>query len=76
VVISGRVGTETGKLDATVIGKTLHRAEHLESLSKNAKQSNILIDKTTLVGLKESGLQTKVISSSLTNQQKLKPLSC
>jgi len=62
VVISGRVGTETGKLDATVIGKTLNRAEHLESLSKNARQSNILIDKTTLAGLEESGLRAKVIS--------------
>jgi class 3 adenylate cyclase len=46
-VISGRVGTETGKLDATVLGKVLHKAENLEALSRHAKFSQILIDDPT-----------------------------
>ncbi len=46
-VISGRVGTEKGKLDATIVGLPLKHAEKLESLSKFAKVSPILIDEET-----------------------------
>lgn len=46
-IISGRVGTAEGKLDATVIGSNLTYAMELESLSKFARKTPILIDKNT-----------------------------
>lgn len=60
IVISGRVGTETGKLDATVLGKTLREAEDLESLTKHAEHSNILIDGDTLTALELQGKKPEV----------------
>lgn len=48
-VIAGRVGSETGKLDAAVFGKTLHQAESLEARCKQAIKSNILIDCNTFL---------------------------
>ncbi|MGM0600181.1 MAG: adenylate/guanylate cyclase domain-containing protein [Candidatus Rifleibacteriota bacterium] len=52
-VISGRVGTETGKLDATILGRVVYRAERLESLSKDGDTTGIMLDEATLKGLKK-----------------------
>jgi class 3 adenylate cyclase len=59
-VISGRVGTETGKLDATVLGKVLHKAENLEALSRHAKFSQILIDNPTREILEKTAKRVSV----------------
>ncbi len=60
-VISGRVGSETGKLDATVLGKKLHLAESLEAKSKFALESSILIDSQTAGKLVEAGLNSRMV---------------
>lgn len=46
-VICGRVGSESGKLDATIIGTLVNQAARLESLSKHGKKSKIAIDEAT-----------------------------
>lgn len=46
-IISGCVGTEEGKLDATIIGNKLTQAMELEALSKYSKNKPILIDEKT-----------------------------
>lgn len=46
-VICGRVGSESGKLDATIIGALVNQAARLESLSKHGKKSKIAIDEAT-----------------------------
>ena len=48
-VISGSIGSQTGKLDATVIGPPLSLAIEIEGLSKFAKEKPLLIDKNTEV---------------------------
>ncbi|MBU1109119.1 MAG: hypothetical protein KKB51_20750 [Candidatus Riflebacteria bacterium] len=52
-VICGRVGSEHGKLDATVIGKLVGQSSHLESLSKFGCSSKVFIDKPTAEKLSE-----------------------
>lgn len=61
MVIAGRVGSETGKLDATVLGKTLKLAESLEARSKFAVKSNILIDDLTLNALDKNGQRADIL---------------
>ncbi|MEW6710902.1 MAG: adenylate/guanylate cyclase domain-containing protein, partial [Candidatus Riflebacteria bacterium] len=61
MVIAGRVGSETGKLDATVLGKTLKLAESLEARSKFAVKSNILIDDLTLKALRKNGQKAEIL---------------
>ncbi len=46
-VICGRVGSEHGMLDVTVIGSLVNRAAHLESLSRHGLGSKVLVDETT-----------------------------
>lgn len=46
-VISGLVGSSSGKLDATIFGEPLLLAQYLESQSKYALISRILIDQNT-----------------------------
>ena len=46
-VVTGLIGSQKGKLDATVIGRTVQKAEKLESYCKYAKVSKILIDDKT-----------------------------
>lgn len=46
-VICGRVGSEQGMLDATIIGSLVNQSARLESLSKNGRSSKVLIDKAT-----------------------------
>lgn len=52
-LVSGLVGSDSGKLDATVFGMPLVLAQNLESLSKQALHSHILIDAATAKGLKK-----------------------
>ncbi len=61
MVIAGRVGSETGKLDATVLGKTLKLAESLEARSKFAVKSNILIDDLTVKALRKNGQNADIL---------------
>lgn len=44
MVVSGLVGSATGKLDATLLGAVLHRAQSLEAKSKYASNTKILLD--------------------------------
>ncbi|MBU1109117.1 MAG: hypothetical protein KKB51_20740 [Candidatus Riflebacteria bacterium] len=46
-VICGRVGSEHGKLDATVVGSLVSQAAHLEGLSKFGSSSKVFIDQAT-----------------------------
>ncbi len=46
-VISGRVGSEQGMLDATIIGSLVNQAAHLESRSKSGNASHVMIDAAT-----------------------------
>ena len=46
-VICGRVGSEHGKLDATIVGSLVSQAAHLESLSKSGTSSKVFIDHAT-----------------------------
>lgn len=46
-IITGIVGSNTGRLDSTIIGDTVLIAEELESFSKHASKSFILVDKPT-----------------------------
>ncbi len=46
-VICGRIGSEHGMLDVTVIGSLVNRAAHLESLSRHGLGSKVLIDEAT-----------------------------
>jgi len=46
-VISGRVGSEQGMLDATVIGSLVGQAAQLEGRSKTGTASRVMIDATT-----------------------------
>ena len=46
-VISGRVGSEQGMLDATIIGSLVGQAAQLESRSKSGTASRVMIDTTT-----------------------------
>ena len=46
-VISGRVGSEQGMLDATVIGSLVAQAAQLESRSKSGNASRVMIDAAT-----------------------------
>ncbi len=46
-VICGRVGSNEGMLDATIVGSLVSRAAQLESLSKHCNGSRILLDKAT-----------------------------
>ncbi len=46
-VISGRVGSESGKLDATVIGSSVNLASELEALSKKAEYFPLVMDSET-----------------------------
>ncbi len=64
-VISGRVGSETGKLDATVLGKKLHLAESLEAKSKFAIESSILIDSQTAQVISVEGLNARLVPFQL-----------
>lgn len=47
-IVCGRVGSESGKLDATIIGSLVNLAANLESLSKQGKHSRIIIDEETV----------------------------
>ncbi|MEW6708865.1 MAG: adenylate/guanylate cyclase domain-containing protein [Candidatus Riflebacteria bacterium] len=51
-VISGLVGSTEGKLDATIFGQPLVIAQQLESQSKHAKISQILVDYKTSLEIK------------------------
>ena len=44
MVVTGLVGSQTGKLDAALLGNVLNRAQHLEAQSKFAKATKILLD--------------------------------
>lgn len=44
IITTGLVGSSTGKLEVVLIGKTLNEASQLEAKSKNAKNSQILLD--------------------------------
>ncbi len=46
-VICGRVGSEHGKLDATLVGSLVGQAAHLEGLSKSGTSSKVFIDIAT-----------------------------
>jgi len=46
-VVCGRVGSESGKLDATIIGSLVNKAANLESLSKHGRNQKIIIDDAT-----------------------------
>jgi class 3 adenylate cyclase len=46
-IISGLVGSDQGKLDATVFGMPLVCAQNIESLSKHAMRSHILVDEAS-----------------------------
>ncbi len=50
-VISGRVGSEQGMLDATVIGSLVGQAAQLESRSKAGTASRVMIDAATSLDL-------------------------
>ncbi len=50
-VISGRVGSEQGMLDATVIGSLVAQAAQLESRSKSGTASRVMIDAATSIDL-------------------------
>jgi len=43
-VITGLVGSQTGKLDAALLGNVLQKAQKLEAQSKHAVDSKILLD--------------------------------
>lgn len=60
-VITGRVGSETGKLDATVLGQKLKLAEALETKSKYALKSSILIDAQTAQVLLDNGIAAELL---------------
>ena len=60
MVIAGRVGSETGKLDATVLGSTLKLAESLEAKSKFALKTNILIDLATAEALSKNRVRHEI----------------
>ncbi len=47
-VVTGLVGSQTGKLDAALLGKILHKAQILESKSRHATTTKILIDRESL----------------------------
>jgi adenylate cyclase len=59
-IISGRVGTETGKLDATILGQVVYRAEKHEAFSKNTKLTGIMLDEATVIGLKKENNSVKL----------------
>ncbi|MFZ5952900.1 MAG: adenylate/guanylate cyclase domain-containing protein [Candidatus Rifleibacteriota bacterium] len=61
-VISGLVGSSEGKLDATIFGQPLVMAQQLESLSKYAQISQILVDHNTHCEIKEI-FETEVFKS-------------
>ena len=44
-VVTGLVGSQTGKLDAALLGNVLHKAQTLEAKSKHAADTRILIDR-------------------------------
>ncbi|KAF1082893.1 MAG: hypothetical protein GQF41_0660 [Candidatus Rifleibacterium amylolyticum] len=46
-VICGRVGSEQGKLDATLVGSLVGQAAQLESMSKAGASSKVFIDQAT-----------------------------
>ncbi|PKL48701.1 MAG: hypothetical protein CVV42_08645 [Candidatus Riflebacteria bacterium HGW-Riflebacteria-2] len=52
-VICGRVGSEQGKLDATIVGSLVGQAAQLESLSKSGNSSKVFIDQKTAAMLGE-----------------------
>ena len=43
MVVTGLVGSQTGKLDAALLGNVLHRAQALEAKSKHARTTKILL---------------------------------
>lgn len=53
-VICGRVGSEQGKLDATIVGSLAGRAARLESMSKFGSSSKVFIDRTTATMLNKT----------------------
>lgn len=52
-ITTGLVGSKTGKLEAAVMGEPLQRAAHLESLSKLASKTFIIIDSASRSALVE-----------------------
>lgn len=65
-VICGRVGSEHGKLDATVIGSIVNMAANLEAKSKFGQHSKVVIDSETA---KRAGGKFKTIEFSLENDE-------
>ncbi len=61
-VICGRVGSEHGMLDATIIGSLVNRAAHLESLSKQGKSSKVFIDAATSSALPQTYRRSEIKS--------------
>ena len=43
-VVTGLVGSQTGKLEAALLGNVLHQAQQLEAMSKHAKTTKILLE--------------------------------
>ena len=66
-VICGRVGSEHGKLDATIVGSLVNQAAHLESLSKFGSSSRVFIDLATadMLGAKYAFEQRQIDAEAL-----------
>ncbi|MFZ5951237.1 MAG: adenylate/guanylate cyclase domain-containing protein [Candidatus Rifleibacteriota bacterium] len=47
MVVCGRIGSQSGKMDATLIGFLLNKSQQLESMSKHGRFSRIFVDEAT-----------------------------
>ncbi len=61
MIVCGSVGSESGKLDATVIGSVVNQAAILESLSKHGNATKIAIDGTTAEATRKQSVTQKIV---------------
>jgi class 3 adenylate cyclase len=67
-VVTGLVGSQTGKLDAALLGKVLHKAQTLESKSRHAANTRILLDHTAWQSVREMISVMKIPDPTVTSE--------